>query len=223
MSFPDAAALQERLRREILAGERSDTLLLLEHDPVITLGRSADPAHVLLPRAELQRRGVAVAEASRGGDVTYHGPGQLIGYPVFRLRRGVVAHVEAMAAGIVEVLASEGIRADWRRDCPGVWVGAEKVCAFGVHVRRRVAVHGFALNVASDLDAFAAIVPCGLRTRGVTSIERLSGRAPALIDLAARVAAAFARSFGVTLEAETAMTAFCPVASTAPIARMKTA
>jgi lipoyl(octanoyl) transferase len=166
---------------------------------VVTLGRNARPEHVLAPAGELERRGVAVRNASRGGDVTYHGPGQLVGYPVFRLRPGLVAHMEKMAAAIVQVLSGLGISARWRRDRPGVWVGEEKICAFGVHVSHRVAIHGFALNAATPLEAFEAIVPCGLRDSGVTSIERLTGRAPALADLARVTAAAFVRTFGLPL------------------------
>ncbi len=193
--FAETAALQERLREKIGAGQAPETLLLCEHDPVITLGRGARREHILVPDAELGRRGIAVTAASRGGDVTYHGPGQLVGYPIFRVRRGIVAHFEAMAAGIVAVLDTLGIAAEWRRSQPGVWVGDQKICAFGVHVRHRIAIHGFALNVDTDPAAFDTIVPCGLRTTGVTSIQRLAGSAPSLPVLAPEVAAAFSRSF----------------------------
>ena len=195
------AALQERLRTDILTGDGPETLLLCEHDPVITLGRSARPQHVLEPVEELARRGIAVRAASRGGDVTYHGPGQLVGYPVFRLRRGLIAHMQMMAAAIVEVLAALGISGQWRRELPGVWVGADKICAFGVHVRHRVAIHGFALNATTPVEAFAPIVPCGLSTGGVTSIARLGGRAPELPELARATAESFARASGLDLRA----------------------
>src|SRR5262249_8972470 len=152
-----------RLREDVLRGAAPETLLLCEHDPVVTLGRSADPANVLVARAELARRGVALHEASRGGDVTYHGPGQLVGYPIVRLRGGVIGHVTGMARAIASVLAELGIDARWRRETPGLWItdhgsgnGSDgavgmKICAFGVHVRRRVAIHGFALNVGASL------------------------------------------------------------------------
>jgi lipoyl(octanoyl) transferase len=208
--FADTAREQERLRDELLRGAAPETLLLCEHDPVVTLGRSANPAHVLAPRAELARRGVTLATASRGGDVTYHGPGQLVGYPIVRLRGGVIGHVTAMARAIASVLAELGIDARWRRDAPGVWVGdanserGAKICAFGVHVHRRVAIHGFALNVAARLaddgDGFGLIVPCGLRGTRTTSIGAVLGAgraAPPLHVLASRVAGALGRELGV--------------------------
>ena len=162
---------------------------------------------MLVAAAELERRGVALHRASRGGDVTYHGPGQLVGYPVVRLDRGVVGHVRAMADGLIEVLAGLGITAVWRREAPGLWIeseqGATKICSFGVNVHRRVAIHGFALNVTVDLDAFRLIVPCGLAEVQMTSIARelarrrpSAGAAPRLDALASDVASAFGRSFG---------------------------
>jgi lipoyl(octanoyl) transferase len=166
---------------------------------VVTLGRGARTENLLLSPQALASRGVALHESGRGGDVTYHGPGQLVGYPIFRLRPGLLAHMEKMAAAIVEVLASVGISGRWRRDRPGVWVGEDKICAFGVHVRHRVAIHGFALNATTPAEAFAPIVPCGLSTGGVTSIARLRGSAPALEALAHTTAEALARSFGLPL------------------------
>jgi lipoate-protein ligase B len=207
--FAATAREQERLRDEVLRGDAPETLLLCEHQPVVTLGRSAKPAHVLAPASELARRGVAVHVASRGGDVTYHGPGQLVGYPIVRLREGVVGHVTGMARAIASVLAELGIDARWRRETPGLWVGAAdggrgaKICAFGVHVHRRVAIHGFALNVAGPLDGFDLIVPCGLPAARMTSIAASidAGRqVPPLHVLAARVAIALGRELGVAFE-----------------------
>jgi lipoyl(octanoyl) transferase len=197
--FAPVAALQEAIRAEVLAGRSAGTVLFCEHDPVITLGRGARPEHVLFGDDELERRGIEVVRASRGGDVTYHGPGQLVGYPILRLRRGVVAHVEAMARAVIEVLAALGVTAEWRRESPGVWVGADKICAFGIHVRHGVAIHGFALNARTELGAFDTIVPCGLRANGVTSIERLVGHAPEPAALARAVAAASERAFSLSL------------------------
>ena len=121
--FAAAAREQERLRELVLRGDGPETLLLCEHQPVVTLGRSANPAHVLASRDELARRGVDVQAASRGGDVTYHGPGQLVGYPIVRLRGGVIGHVTAMARAIAAVLGELGIDARWRRETPGLWLG----------------------------------------------------------------------------------------------------
>jgi lipoate-protein ligase B len=133
--------------------------------------------------------------------VTYHGPGQLVGYPIFHLRRGLIAHMEAMADGVALALAALGIEATWRRDRPGLWVGDDKICAFGVHVHRRVTIHGFALNATTPLEAFSTIVPCGLAGAGVTSIAHLRGHCPPLPELAQSIAAAFAESFALDLRA----------------------
>jgi lipoyl(octanoyl) transferase len=189
------------VRDAILRQARPCTLLLCEHDPVITLGRSASAAHVLAPPEELARHQISVRKVSRGGDVTYHGPGQLVGYPIFRLRQGLIAHMEAMARGVAMVLAGLGVDARWRRDRPGLWVGDDKICAFGVHVHRRVTIHGFALNATTPPEAFATIVPCGLAGAGVTSIARLRGDSPPLPSLARSIAAAFAESFALDLRA----------------------
>lgn len=198
IAFAPAVRLQEDLREGICAGSVPETLLLCEHEPVITLGRSADARHVLATPALLTARGVVLEQASRGGDVTYHGPGQLVGYPIFRLRRGVVAHVESMAEAIITVLRAFGITGVFRREQPGVWVGDAKICAFGVHVRRRVAIHGFALNIAPNLADFGLIVPCGLRGQPVTSVAELLGRhydvEPWVTPIAEAISAAFERS-----------------------------
>jgi lipoyl(octanoyl) transferase len=192
--------LQERVRTDVAAGAAPETLLLLEHESVITLGRHAQPAHVLARPEQLAKDSIAVVPTSRGGDVTFHGPGQLLGYPIFRLPAGIKAHVVAMASAIIGVLAELDIVAEWRTAQPGIWVGGDKICAVGVHVRRRVAIHGFALNASVDLAGFRTIVPCGLGNAGVTSIAKLRGAAPALPDLAARVAHTFSRSFAMRME-----------------------
>jgi lipoyl(octanoyl) transferase len=204
VGYADAVALQEGLRRRLLDGDgNAERLLLLEHEPVITLGRSARREHLLADPELLRARGIAVAESSRGGDVTYHGPGQLVAYPVMRLGHGVVAHVEALAQAVIGLAAAHGVRARFRRDCPGVWVdgpsdGKEaKLAAFGVHVHRRVAIHGVALNVSTALSAFDLIVPCGLAGSRATSLKVLIGREPAaLLDLARDFATRFAHAVG---------------------------
>ncbi len=196
IGYRAAWEMQEALRRRIVDGEAAETILLLEHPPVITLGRGADPSHVLLDEATLAARGIELLRTSRGGDVTYHGPGQLVAYPVVRLGRGVVAHVEAMARAVIAVVRPLGIEGEFRRERPGVWVGDRKLCAFGVHVSRRVAIHGLALNVTTPPSAFSAIVPCGLRDAGVTSIAERCGSAPTVEELARPLGAALLEAFG---------------------------
>ena len=185
--FPDGAALQQNLRVAIREQRAPETLLLLEHDAVITLGKSAHPDNVLQSATALAARGISLCRASRGGDVTFHGPGQLVGYPIVRLRAGVRAHVEGMAAALQEVLATP--------------MGEAKICAFGVSVHHRITMHGFALNLDPDLDAFGLIVPCGLAGCKVTSVRALRGSAPTPSQLSMRVADALGARLGVTFHA----------------------
>ena len=151
----------------------------------------------------LAARGITVHRASRGGDVTYHGPGQLVGYPIIRLRTGVRAHVEGMASALIEVLAELGVVARYRKEAPGLWVDADvagaeaKICAFGVNINHRITMHGFALNLDPDLAAFRLIVPCGLAGCNVTSVRALRGSAPTPAELSARVASALGVHLGV--------------------------
>ncbi len=197
--YREALALQQHVHAAVTEGHAPETLLLLEHGPVITLGRNADPAHVLTAPGALAARGIEVVSTSRGGDVTFHGPGQLVGYPIFRVPRGIRWHVTAMAEAIRAALAQLGIVAVWRSERPGLWLGDDKICAFGVQVRRRVTTHGFALNADVDLAGFSDIVPCGLRQAGVTSIAERLGQTPPLPLLARSVAVAFADSFVVSM------------------------
>ena len=171
VSYAAGTELQERRREQLLAGdEAAACLLLLEHDPVITLGRGANADNILASEQELARRGVQVVRTSRGGDVTYHGPGQLMVYPVVKLT-GVVAYLEALAGALAALAAELGVPgARWRRDPAGLWLGDAKLAACGIHVRRGVAVHGWAFNVATPPDPWSLIVPCGLRQVRVTSI-----------------------------------------------------
>ena len=203
VEYADAVQRMEAVRARILDGDGdAETLLLVEHAPVITLGRRARAEHILASAAALAARGVTVAQASRGGDVTYHGPGQLVAYPVMRLQTGVVDHVCRLAKAAIAVAARFGIESRFDRARPGVWArtaaGEAKLAAVGVHVHRRVAIHGLALNVTTALDAFDLIVPCGLRDIEVTSIAALSGQSPALPEVAAAFAEEFARLDGRT-------------------------
>lgn len=189
--YADGLALQERLVKDRQAGAVADTLLLLEHEPVFTLGRNARVENVLFPEAELRARGFDVFEAGRGGDVTYHGPGQVVGYPILDLspdRRDVHRYVRDLEEVMIRTCADYGLAAGRVEGRTGCWIGPEKIGAIGVRIARWVTSHGFALNVSTDLTPFQLIVPCGIRDRGVTSLERLLGRAPDLGEVMDRLA-----------------------------------
>jgi lipoyl(octanoyl) transferase len=168
--------------QRIVAGLRAeeklpDTLLLLEHDPVYTLGRRASEAEVLLDPETLRARGIAVERTDRGGRVTYHGPGQLVGYPIVRLGSGdLVGYVRALERAMIAIAEDAGVRATTVEGLTGVWVGDRKLGAIGIHVSRGITTHGFALNVSTDLAMFNGIVPCGIVDRGVTSLAEVLGR-----------------------------------------------
>jgi len=180
-AYAPTLELQQRLLAEVRgAADERAYLVLVEHDPpVITLGRGADAGNVVASRERLVSEGIEIHEASRGGDVTYHGPGQLVGYPVLRLDlhgRDVHRYLRDLEEVLIRVLAGFGVVGERAAGRTGVWVGGEKVAAIGVAVSRWVTYHGFALNVAPNLDHFGLIVPCGIRDRGVTSLARLLGR-----------------------------------------------
>jgi lipoyl(octanoyl) transferase len=179
--YAEALALQRALVEERKAGTGVDTLVLLEHPHVITLGARSDTArsHVVATPERLQQLGVELAETGRGGDVTYHGPGQIVGYPILDLRpdrQDVYRYVRDLEEVMVRVTAAYGIEAGRIEDLTGTWVGGEKIGAIGIRVSRWITSHGFAYNVATDLEFFKLIVPCGIRDRGVTSLSRLLGR-----------------------------------------------
>jgi lipoyl(octanoyl) transferase len=218
-----AEALQERARAGVRDGSGPEQLLLLEHPPVFTLGRNADGADVLAPRAWLEAKGVEVHECDRGGQVTYHGPGQLVGYPIIDLdpdRRDLRRYVRDLQEVLIATLADFGIEARRRqgRDAIGVWVGERKIASLGVHVKRWITTHGFALNVATDLSYFARIVPCGLHGVEMASIASLTGEAPPLAEVAAGVARHFARVFDRELAPldQSGLTAEAPLAAAEP-------
>ena len=179
--YEEALQLQQSLVEERKAGRIPDQLLLLQHPPVITLGVKArsDRSHVLATDSELESQGVEFFETGRGGDVTYHGPGQLVGYPILDLkpdRCDVHQYVRDLEEVLIKVAAEFGVSAGRVASLTGVWVGQEKLAAIGVRISRWITSHGFALNVAPNLDHFQLIVPCGITDRGVTSLERLLSR-----------------------------------------------
>jgi lipoyl(octanoyl) transferase len=199
ISYREGREIQAERVEAIRAGRADDALFLLEHDPVITLGRSAERANVVSGAAELETLGIAVEASSRGGDVTYHGPGQLVGYPILNLARhgkDLARYVRGLEAVIIHLLDGYGIDGRPIAGRTGVWVENEKVAAIGIHVTKWITMHGFALNVTTDLDHFKTIIPCGIRDAGVTSLERLLGRRLGLEEVAREFARAFAGEFG---------------------------
>ena len=196
MDYGAALELQQRLVAERKQGLIADQLLLLEHPHVITLGRNGRMENLLAGDEVLRRAGISFYPTDRGGDVTYHGPGQLVGYPIVDLRewsRDVGAYVRALEQAIIDTLADFGIAAGRIPKLTGVWVGEQKIAAIGVHISRWVTSHGFALNVTTDLSYFQYIVPCGL-TKPVTSMARL-GAAVDLQEVSRSLAEHFGRVF----------------------------
>jgi lipoyl(octanoyl) transferase len=198
ISYARGLEVQERLVAERQAGRVPDHLLLLEHDPVFTLGRNARRENVLSTTEALRDRGFDVFETGRGGDVTYHGPGQVVGYPILDLspdRRDVHRYVRNLEEVMIRTCGDYGLEAGRVEGLTGTWVGPDKIGAIGVRISRWVTSHGFAFNVSTDLDAFALIVPCGIRERGVTSLERRLGRTVRLDEVMDRLAVHFAAVF----------------------------
>jgi len=196
VEYPTALTLQQRLADERAAELRGDTLLLLEHPPTITLGRRATDADVLWDAGRLERTGIALARVGRGGRATYHGPGQLVGYPIVRLGRGVRRFVGDLESLLIEVAACFGVEADRRAGHPGVWIGDRKLASIGIEVRRGVTRHGFALNVDVDLEPFRAIVPCGLPGLELTDLTRETGRPVSVAAATDAVLEAWRSRFG---------------------------
>jgi lipoyl(octanoyl) transferase len=195
----DAFALQTDLAAARAAGEIGDTVLLLEHDAVYT--RRASDAEILLDEAALRAEGIEVEHADRGGRVTYHGPGQLVGYPIIDLgpTGDLVAYVRRLETVLIDTCAAYGVTAGTVEGITGAWVGEDKIGQIGVHVSRGITTHGFALNVAPDLTHFTGIIPCGITDRGVTSIAALTGAAPEIRDVATTAATTLAASLGRAL------------------------
>jgi lipoyl(octanoyl) transferase len=208
MGYQEAWALQERLAKARGADQIPDTLLLVEHPHTYTLGSSGHAENVLLSPDELWARGIEVHWVNRGGDVTYHGPGQLIGYPILKLpsagdglHADVIAYVRSLEQTLIDALATYGVRAWPYPGLTGVWIGEPeapaKIAAIGVRVTvHRVTMHGFALNVNPDLDYFKGIIPCGIADKPVTSLQAVLGHPVDIQAVADRVTAAFGAVFG---------------------------
>ena len=195
VSYREALELQLRLRELRQADEIGDTLLLLEHPPVYTRGRRTEAHDLPMGEAWYRAQGIEVHDADRGGRVTYHGPGQLVGYPIMRIS-DVPAFVHTMEQAVVAALADEGIEAGCRDGLTGIWAGGAKIGSIGVHVSRGVTTHGFAVNVDNDLQPFEWVVPCGIEGVRMTSLYLETGRTGGMSCFRKRVAWRFAEAFG---------------------------
>ena len=206
LAYQHAWELQRRLAADVRAGAEP-TLILLQHPPTYTLGVRGNEAHLLAGEGAWRARGVDVVRSDRGGDVTFHGPGQIVGYPIINLRRalglGPSAYVRTLEALIIDTLGGFGIAAARFAGRPGVWCGRDKIAAIGVRVSRGVTTHGFALNVNTDLSYFQQIIPCGYSDTGVTSMECVAGRAFDIAAVEDALATAFAERFGFEMRAGT--------------------
>ena len=210
IAYRAAWDLQRERAAQRLTGAIPDTLLLLEHPPTLTLGRAADRGHIVAAAERLEREGVAVVESDRGGDVTYHGPGQLVGYPIFNLREAphqpdLHRYVRNIEETMIRTVAAFGVAAGRFPGYPGVWTGLDtphptKIAALGIRLSRWITHHGFALNVQTDLSHFDLIVPCGIHDYGVTSLSRQLGRAVTLPEVLPVVVQAFTEVFDLPVE-----------------------
>lgn len=201
--------LQKKAVRRMLGGELENTVLLLEHPPVYTIGRAGGEHNVLIDAEKRAELGITLFDVDRGGDVTYHGPGQLVGYPILHLepwKNDVRKYVRMLEEVIIKLLAEFDIRAGRKEGLTGTWVGDEKICAIGVKANRDTAhkgfitSHGFAFNIQPDLSHFGYIVPCGITEYGVTSLSKLLGRTFDMGEIKLRWAAAFQDVFDITVE-----------------------
>lgn len=218
--YAQALELQRALVEDRRANRAGDLLLIVEHPPVVTLGVRAETSrsHILATDAALLSRGVEIHETGRGGDVTYHGPGQIVGYPIVDLRPDrldVHRYVRDLEEVLIRAVGDFGVQGERVKGLSGVWVGNDKLAAIGVRISRWITSHGFALNVTTDLDAFRWIVPCGIEGRGVTSLERLGVRA-AQRDVEDRLIGRFAEVFeGEMLELQSRRSTASPTTRTA--------
>ncbi|MFN2448474.1 MAG: lipoyl(octanoyl) transferase LipB [Candidatus Baltobacteraceae bacterium] len=194
--------LQHELHAKVRGGEAPETWIFVEHPPVITLGRKANEQNVLLAPQTLSARGVDVVHIERGGDVTYHGPGQLVVYPIRKLERfrEVVPLVRALEGAVIATCAHFGIAAVRWSEHAGVWVGRNQICAIGLAVQKMTSLHGIALNVSTELGYDTLINPCGLTGRGITSISKETGRVVAIDEVQPLLRAALERTFGIAFD-----------------------
>ncbi len=206
IAYEEAWALQRELVPLIAAGNAPETLLLLEHPHTYTIGRGGGYDHLLASPQDLHARGAIVLESDRGGDITYHGPGQVVGYPLLHLRRrggDVHLYLRSLEEVIIRTLAEYGLQGGHEPAYTGVWCRGAKVAAIGVKISRGVTMHGFALNVRPDLSYFEQIIPCGIHDREVTSLERLLGEAPPTDEVTRDLVRSFDAVFGTVAAGDT--------------------
>lgn len=196
-SYPAATEMQDNLVGKIAAGQTNEKLILLEHPHVITMGRGFHAENLLFTKDWLHQHGIAVEESGRGGDVTYHGPGQIVGYPLIDLsgKPDLHLYLRNLEELMIRALGDFGISAGRKAGMTGAWIGDDKVGAIGVRVSRWITSHGFALNVNSDLKYFEYIVPCGIRQHGVTSMQKLLGREVPIEDVQESLVSHFEQLF----------------------------
>jgi len=200
LDYQQAFDLQDKLLNRRIAGGITDTLLLLEHPPTLTMGRGDDQKNLLVSEARLRAQGIAIYPTDRGGSITWHGPGQLVGYPIIDLGerdRDIHQYIRNLEEVIIRTLRTFSIHAGRDEEHIGVWVGSEKVAAIGVKVKKWVTKHGFSINVNSDLSHFSLINPCGIADKGVTSMAGLLGREVPMADVSQTVIDTFAAVFGM--------------------------
>jgi lipoate-protein ligase B len=199
LGFEEALAMQMKICDLKKAGFAADVLLLLEHTPVVTLGRNGDWHNLLVSEETLRMRGVSRHHIDRGGDITFHGPGQLVGYPLMKLERheqDVHLYMRNLEETVICVLREYGIEAGRQEKLTGVWTGSGKICALGVHISRWITRHGLALNVNTDLSYYDLIVPCGLHGKQIASMKSILGRDVDVREVAEKLLTHFGRIFG---------------------------
>ncbi len=201
--YREAYGLQNSLVKLRLKNEVPDCLILLEHPPVLTLGRSRGDENILASEEILRKEEIEVVLTDRGGGVTYHGPGQLVGYPILNLRdhsRNVSGYLRKIEEVIILALKEFEVEAKRRSDCPGIWVGEKKIASIGVGIRQfRITYHGFALNVSPDMSRFRLINPCGIKNLELTSLASFLDYPPEMVEVKRKIARSFAHTFGMKM------------------------
>lgn len=200
-SYHPVWEFQRRLQRQRIAGEIPDTLIFVEHNPVYTIGKSGTDLHIIASEKFLAEEGIEVIQVDRGGDVTYHGPGQLVGYPIFDLhqhKQSVSFYMRQLEEVFIDALTHWGLQGSRTDGYTGVWIGDEKITALGVRISHWVTMHGFAFNVNTNLDHYGGIIPCGIFHRGVTSLEKQLDRPLDMEEVKAVVLSSFQKVFGFT-------------------------